>query len=158
MENLDNNKIPFPQANDFNKVVSIIHIDRPEQINENDYLESFLGISQRQVHYYLSACQFLGIIDKKRCFTPYGILLRNSGKDSFEESLAMKIISLPVFGEVFFRQYFHNEKMETEEISELITFHYSLDNSDVADRRASTVRNWVKWITDKRAVSGKIEL
>lgn len=38
----EKNKIPFPQANDFNKIVKIIEIENEELLNDNKYLEKYL--------------------------------------------------------------------------------------------------------------------
>jgi len=138
-------KIPFPQANDLEKVIVIVRTDE-SMLKDNGYLMNLLGITQRQINYYLSACSFLGILDSKRHFTDYGRSLSNKGNDGLIIALSEKIISKPVFCEVFFNKLFNGEYLSIEEISQMITINYELDNVEVADRRASTVKKWVSWI------------
>lgn len=149
-EDKDEMEAPFPQANDFEKVISLIKIKKESLLQDNEYLTNLLNVSLRQVNYYLAACVFLGIINKERLFTEYGCILRNQGHDQFLASISMKIISLPVFGDAFFSKFFYGEDMENEDISELLSINYDIKNAAVADRRASTVRNWINWIFSKR--------
>jgi len=152
MEEEDNDEIdaPFPQANDFEKVIKLIKIDKENYLQDNDYLITLLGISQRQVNYYLAACAFLGIIDNERLFTEYGCDLRKKGHDQFLSSISMKIISFPVFGETFFSRFFYDEELSKEDIGELVSVSYGITNQGVAERRASTVKNWINWIFEQK--------
>ncbi len=147
---MEGKKIPFPQANDFEKILTIITTDAESNIKSNELLIQKLKVTKRQINYYLSACVFLGILNNKREFTTYGVSLRHLNRDGLICALCMKIVSLPVFGDVFFSQYLFKYKFSNEEISELIAAMYDVDNVGVADRRASTVKNWVKWIESKR--------
>lgn len=143
---------PFPQANDFEKIIKIIKVDRENFLQDNGYLETLLEISDRQVQYYISACVFLGIIDNERLFTEYGSFLRNLGHDQFITYLSMKIISIPVFGDCFFSKFLYDEELTSNEISELLSVFYGIKSSEVAIRRASTVKNWINWIFEQKKV------
>ena len=149
MENEKKNDAPFPQANDLNKVLQLVELNQ-EQICDNNYLMSFLNVTQRQVNYYLAACSYLGIIDRKRQFTDLGKSLKKKSEESLIIAIAKIIVAKPVFGEAFFNKFFTGEDLSKEEISELITFSCEIDNLEVADRRASTVKKWIDWIFDKR--------
>ena len=142
----EKNNIPFPQANDLNKVIAILRIKDEQLLSDNLYLENLLSVTQRQVNYYLAACAFLGLIDKKRKFTALGIDLNCKGYDSFILSLCSLIVSKPVFGEVFFSRLFNDELMPIDEISQMISIAYKIDNLEVTNRRASTVKKWIDWI------------
>lgn len=152
MEEEDNDEIdaPFPQANDFKKVIKLIKIDKENLLQDNTYLSSLLGVSQRQVNYYLAACAFLGIINNERLFTEYGCSLRKYGHDQFLSSISMKIISFPVFGDAFFSMFFYDEELSIEDIAELICINYDVQKLGVAERRAGTVTNWVRWIFEQK--------
>ena len=145
MEEEVKNKIPFPQANDVNKIIAVIRIEQ-DRLFDNNYLIDLLSVTQRQVNYYLSACAFLGILDRKRHFTELGLSMKSKGQEGLIEALSQVIVSKPVFGEVFFNKLFNGGYLTNEEISELITFNYGVENIEVADRRASTVKKWVEWI------------
>lgn len=142
-------KVPFPQANDFSKILRIIKIENEIFLRDNSYLAKKLDVSQRQINYYLAACSFLEIISNRE-FTNYGIELRNKGYDQLITCVSTKIISLPVFGDVFFTRFYYNTILSNEEIAELLIINYGIDNYNVAKRRASTVRNWINWIFEQR--------
>lgn len=151
MEKIDNKTIPFPQANDFVKIFSIIEIEDENNLNDNEFLANYLGVSPRQINYYLSACEFLDIVEKRR-FTEFGSHIRSMGFDNKKATVSSKIVSKPVFGEVFFLYYFYGEKMSIDEIAELIIFRYGNSMDKIAKRRASTVSNWIKWINGNRFI------
>ena len=147
MEEEMKSKVPFPQANDVNKLIAIIRVEQ-DQLFDNQYLIELLKVTQRQVNYYLSACSFLGILDRKRHFAELGLSLKSKGQEGLIVALSQIIVSKPVFGEVFFNKLFNGCFLTNEEISELITFNYGVDSIEVADRRASTVKKWIDWIFD----------
>jgi hypothetical protein len=149
MEKTENKLVPFPQANDFDKIFLLIEIDDEENLKDNVFLTNYLGITSRQVNYYLSACEFLDIVEKRK-FTDFGLSLRSMGLDHKIATISSKIVSKPVFGEVFFLYYFYSEKMSIDEIAELITFRYGNSLDKIAPRRASTVNNWIKWINKNK--------
>lgn len=143
-------KIPFPQANDFNKIIKIIQIVEEKNLSDNSYLLTYLEIgSERQIDYYLSACEFLGLIDK-RLFTPLCLEIKGLNYSMFINKICKIIVSSPVFGEVFFTEYLNGLKLSNKEISQFISDVYSIDNIEVCNRRASTVRNWLDWIYENK--------
>lgn len=151
-EDDDENGVPFPQANDFKKVIQLIKIEKEILLKDNSYLEKLLIISQRQVNYYLAACSFLGIINNDREFSNFGIELRNMGYDQLISCISSKIISMPVFGDVFFSRFFYDQELSNDDVAELLTIKYRINNYSVAKRRASTVRNWINWIFEQKSV------
>ena len=89
-------KVPFPQANDVEKIISIIRTEE-QKLSDNDFLMNMLNVTQRQINYYLSASVFLGILDSKRHFTELGHSLINKGNEGLIIALSQLIISKPVF-------------------------------------------------------------
>ncbi|MBO4516528.1 hypothetical protein J5751_03755 [bacterium] len=152
MEEEDNEdlNVPFPQANDFEKIIKLIKIEDEALLQDNNYLVSILNVSQRQINYYIAACVFLGVVDNKRLFTEFGCLLRKKGYDNFLSSISAKIISMPVFGDAFFSRFFYDEELSTDDIAELLSITYGIENQAVAKRRASTVKNWINWLFKQR--------
>ncbi len=145
------NRVPFPQANDFGKILKIIEIDDEDRMSDTNYLLNYLELgTQRQISYYVSAAEFLGIVDKSRSFTSFGNELRNSIYESRVLKLCQRIISLPVFGEIFFMQYLYKEAVDTDYISQMISDIYGIDNVEVCNRRASTVKKWLSWIDSNK--------
>lgn len=146
----ERNEIPFPQANDFNKIIQIIEIDNEELLKDNNYLEKYLNLGTgRQISYYLSACEFLGLVSKRN-FTKKALELRELSRDTRILRLSQLIVSAPVFGEVFFSRYYYNDKLDSEQIAQLIGIIYGIDNVEVCKRRASTVIKWIDWIEQNK--------
>jgi hypothetical protein len=146
MENQDK-KFPFPQANDFNKVIKLLNTNE-EQLTNKKILQEVIDVStERQVQYYISACQFLGLIDENCKFTNVALKIRQSCFDNKIISLSRLIVSTPVFGEVFFKKYIYNEDSSKDEIAQLISDLWeSGDGFAVCYRRAGTVKKWLEWI------------
>ncbi len=146
----EKNIVPFPQANDFNKIVQIIEIDDEKLLKDNEYMKIYLSLGTgRQISYYLSACEFLGLINKRK-FTKLALEMRCLSKDTKILKFSQLIVSTPVFGEVFFSQYLYGEKYNSELIAQLIGLIYKIDNLEVCKRRASTVLKWISWIENNK--------
>ncbi len=142
----EKNNIPFPQANNFDNILKIVLIDDENNLKNNDFLKELLDLgTDRQISYYLSACEFLGLL-QRRNLTLLGKEIRNLPKDIQILKLSQLIVSSPVFGEVFFMKYFSGKQLSKDEISELISIIYGIDSDEVCGRRASTVSKWLEWI------------
>ncbi len=141
-------KVPFPQANDFEKVIAILNIDKAEKLVDKKHLSSILDmVTDRQVQYYLSACAYLGLINKVKKFTKLANELRtlNSSEQTIE--LARLIVSDKVFGNVYFSQKMYGMKLSTDEIVDIMKARGVLfDSEEMYKRRAQTVASWIAWI------------
>lgn len=147
----EDKKIPFPQANDFNKIYNLICMGDESKLIDKEYLKSYLNLgTERQIAYYLSACEFLGVINRNKEYTELGKNIRNTNSDLRIVMICKTIISLPVFGEVFLLNYLYDEKSSQEDIAQLISVLYGIDNYEVCKRRASTVSKWLEWVVEKR--------
>jgi hypothetical protein len=143
---------PFPQANDLNKIVSILRYEQ-HNLFSDDFLIQNLQISKRQIHYYISACVFLDYLDDKRLFTANGKKFKILGNEGSVLHLAQQIISSPVFGQVFFNQFLYGEEMKSDDIADLISINFGVVNESVAKRRSSTVKKWINWIFTKKTTN-----
>jgi len=54
--------------------------------------------------------------------------------------------SLPVFGHVFFNNLLNKSEMDNEQISDIISMYFNINNSSVALIRAITLIKWIRWI------------
>lgn len=137
----------FPQANDFEKIIRLIKVEDEKLLSNFLFLKELIEVSSiRQVDYYLSACFFLDIINEDNEFTYEGKLLRNAGRAEFVILLSMKIVSKPIFGNVFFYNYLYKRVLASDEIAQLILMYDEVNSLEVAKRRSSTVMGWLKWI------------
>lgn len=139
-------RVLFPQANDFQKVIKIIYFSENELLDIQFLSKSLELDTERQVSYYVNAAIYLGVINQEKKFTDFGWKLKDAGNENFKNMLAMKIVSKAVFGDVFFYKYFNGIELKNDEISQLMLMYQEVQSDSVAERRASTVTSWLKWI------------
>lgn len=143
-----NKNAPFPQANDFNKVLQLLNIEEPENLKDSNYLAIYLGeITERQVSYYLSACDFLGLIDKRE-FTKVGLIIRCLSKKKQIAQLAQIIFSDTVFGTIYFTEKLYSMKLDFKDVLEIVKDNVELNSEEMYKRRTQTVVAWVEWFNN----------
>lgn len=141
---------PFPQANDFEKVMMVINVDKPEKLKDYNYMSVYLeDISDRQVDYYITACTYLGLINKNKEFSKLGESLRSKVGIEQMAELSRIICSDEVFGYVYFKQKFIGAELDKEEIIEIMKERVSFNSEAMYVRRASTIMSWIRWIKEK---------
>lgn len=146
------NKAPFPQADDFDKVIALIERCNNRTLNDNRFVSSVLGeISDRQVMYYLSAVAYLGIIRLERgCreFTEYGCKIKEMSTYIREIELISIILKLPVFSKVFVLEKKIGHQT-CDDVSSLIKEAFPEFSDSICERRAQTVIKWIEWVNNK---------
>ncbi len=141
---------PFPQANDFDKVLKIVNVELPEKLKDYGYMSVYLDdVSDRQVDYYISACIYLGIINKNKEFSRLGERLRNEVGIEQMAEIARIICSDEVFGYVYFKQKFIGTEFDKEEIIEIMKERIEFQSEAMYERRASTIMSWLRWIKER---------
>ena len=129
-------KIIFPQANDIYKVIDLVELVKYDKTPSE--IKTTLGLTtNRQIHYYLSALEFLGFF-KYKGLTELGHELYFSNTES-----RIKMVVEKILGEDVFNDYYEFRD-DTRVVHKLCSI-YSLSLS-TAKRRLSTVKKWVKWI------------
>ena len=143
--------IPFPQANDLDKVIDTVSIVNQGYENKEEISDIF-EFDERQGDYYGNAARFIGIlgkIDNKFYLTEEGRnLLKISSPFKRAEYLVKLLVKRPVFHQLFnslVEKRFNIEALDSINISEIISENSDLTGS-TPPRRASTVRQWMKWI------------
>ncbi len=144
---------PFPQADSIDRIIELSKLltKKPMGIDEVADALAFVG---RQSSYYLNACSYLGLIEKKKV-----------GKDTlwFASTIAMKIfakdkdfqvkqicillLSIDSCAKVFLRLQsdIHLDKSEIFTIFD--RSHDSLYcTGETTKRRATTVGTWARWV------------
>lgn len=111
---------------------------------DKDFLKEYLLLeTERQISHYLSACEFLGIISYKQ-YTELGKEIRNANSDFRVLMIFKMILSFPLFGNLFLMSYLYNENSNQDDIAQLISMLYGIENYAVCKRRASTVNEWLE--------------
>lgn len=141
-------KVPFPQADVFEKIISILNIDDESLLKDKIYVSKLLGgIHERQVAYYISASIYLGLLTNEKKFTETANKLREKSSIRQSADLATLIISNKVFGEVYFLQKIYGEKFDVDDVVDIMKENDIVFDSDVMyKRRARTVIGWIQWI------------
>lgn len=142
----ENKLIPFPQADDFNKVILLINFPK-EKLKDNEYIKTNLhDITERQVSYYISAAQYLNVIDSKRNMTDVGLKLQtlNSAEQTIE--LIRIMIADEIIGTAFLTELIYDFQLEKEELISMIRKKYPTYSDKIYGRRAQTLKSWLKWM------------
>ena len=146
---MEDNNYTFPQANDLEKVINVMSIEEPSLIKDRTHIAHILGdVSDRQITYYVSACVYLGFITPTRDFTSYGLRVLSLHRSEKTVEIARRIISDPIFGQVFFLQRMIGAPLERDDIISIMKQH-TLLTEELYKRRAQTVVSWVEWIDQK---------
>ena len=140
--------IPFPQADNFDRIVKILDVNDEKNLSDFEFMCAFLdGITDRQVSYYLSAAMYIGIVNTDKTFSDYAKCLRMMSGPAQMAELASKIISDPVFGRTFFMGKILNTDLDNDDVIEIMKEkHVYFESDAMYKRRAQTVISWVKWI------------
>lgn len=143
-------RIPFPQADDFNKVINICEELYVGVKNKYILIDNF-DLNNRQYNYYIAAGEYLGLIDKLRnqsSLSIKGIIIFK--KDTKEKylSLVELILEHKPFYDVFSLLLRNKSIPSTDEIYFILKENhlYKIDSDVTLRRRASTVKSWIKWI------------
>jgi len=143
-----NHNAPFPQANDFNKIFTIIGTDE-EKLKDYSYMQVLLGdITGRQVDYYLSACVYLGLITHEKKYTDEGNKIRKMSGMNRIAATCRLVVSDEIFGMVYFESKLLGVELERDDIVAIMKDYISFESEAMYVRRASTVHSWVQWILD----------
>ena len=147
----ERSEFPFPQADDFDKVVAILNVDDERKLLDKKVIGFLLGeISERQVQYYISACQYLGLVSAEKTFTDLGDEVRSLGENQQFVELARLVVSKDIFGTVYFSEKGLGCKYTREDIIEIMHDHnLGFESDEMYKRRAQTVLKWIEWINDK---------
>jgi len=145
--------VPYPQANDLDKVVDTIKLIGVGG-DDKAQLAEFFEFEERQGDYYANAGCYLGFVrreDQKFVLTRLGREFSElTSLSERTKALLSQMLTRPAFRAIFkllVANGFRLENIENAEIAEIIKSYTSLSGSTPL-RRASTVRSWLRWILD----------
>jgi hypothetical protein len=146
-------EVPYPQANDLDKVVDSIKLIG-SGADDKTQLAEFFEFEERQGDYYANAGCYLGFVEREgRIFVLTHLGREFVQLESFSDrarSLLSQMLTRPTFRAVFnllIANGFRLENIENAEIAENIETRTPLTGSTPL-RRASTVRSWIEWILE----------
>ena len=150
IENIERD-IPFPQANDLNKVIDTVTLVNQGYTSKQE-LADILEFDERQGDYYANAARFLGLLDRGNnnyYVTDAGkAFLKLSSSIKRAEFVAEKLAVRPVFHQVFHQLLLNGldiDSLDSINIEGIVEENTDLGGS-TPHRRASTVKQWIRWI------------
>ncbi len=151
----DSNKIPFPQADTFERIIDLLTtLAGPEGYLSRDKITTNYEFDVRQTSYYTSAGIYLGLVERHSRteegtiykLTPLGIKLM--GKDARSRNLALVeiILSRQVFRDAM-KAYLKTAEYPPKSlvIKSMNDAKIVLNNTTLT-RRVNTVLGWIRWI------------
>jgi hypothetical protein len=150
--------IPFPQADDFDKVIDIVALLIEGPKSKNDLAENY-DFDPRQSDYYLNAARYLGLVESSDHST-YGpselaidVYSKNAQeKTAFFMAILMKVPAVDRLNKVWATG---GQKPSIDKAIEILA--NLPDTSELADstikRRAQTVMSWTSWLRTQLTLS-----
>jgi hypothetical protein len=120
---------------------------------DKESLSEVFEFDERQSDYYGNAARFLGFLDRK----DKEFLLTNEGKrliqlkSPYERAslVVSQLVMRPVFHQIFQKLLYYDldfDLLDSINISQIIADNTALTGKTPA-RRASTVKQWIRWIS-----------
>lgn len=158
---MDEPKIPFPQADNFNRIINLCELLYKNEMTKEQITENYC-FNSRQTNYYTDAGRYLGLIDKKEENGIIKFYLTVDGKKIFKlkyKERQLKYVEL-IFKHEVFKKCFYTcietgiipVKKEIVEIMQQLNL-YNIKSLDTYKRRASTIRKWLNWIIELTKVA-----
>ncbi len=150
--------IPYPQANDLDKVIDLVNAVS-SGTRDNTSLADLFEFDERQGDYYANAAIYLNLAYRES----HVFQLTDTGKRflSFKNAsdrnrlLVQQMVSRPTLRRILYlligRDY-QLEQISNAEIAEVIE-RYTVLTGSTPSRRASTIRQWLKWLIDNNALA-----
>jgi hypothetical protein len=147
-------EIPFPQADNFERVINICELLNEQELSRNDVTEQY-AFDARQTNYYTDAAQYLGLLEKKKDGATPMYFLSDKGRRVLGLSFKQRqlvycdcILSHKAFSNTF-RKYLKDGGMpSTGDIIGIMKQSnlYNVSSESTFERRSSTIKGWVNWI------------
>ena len=147
---LEQDIVPFPQADSFTKVIGTLELISNDINTAND-IANELEFDSRQGKYYIDALRYLDLVQKGEHVGEYkltsnGFAILNIDTKSRNEKFIKHIIKHKPFYETY-KYYLDNKELPSKEFVKGVIKENIPDMSDeTVNRRASTVRGWIQWI------------
>lgn len=163
---LDSQEAPFPQADDFNKVINLceelakryssnLNEDNDESVVNGLYKKEIAEIydfADRQADYYANAAKYLGLVSIDRglvSLTKLGLEVIQLPLTTKQIKFAELILSSKPFAKVFDFYIKSTGMLSIEDVKQIVEA-CKIENlnteADTFNRRCLTVKSWVEWI------------
>lgn len=154
-------RIPFPQADKFERLISLCESLKEKKLTKDEITEKY-SFNMRQSGYYTSAGMYLGLINRSYVnnrFPCYS--LTKKGNEIF--NLPLKQRQLELVKCILEHKVFLNifklwlKKLEKPSAGDCMNIMkeigvYHVDSQETLRRRARTVLRWLEWVLDLKNV------
>ena len=146
---------PFPQADDFQKIIDfLVQLRSANDTLTQEELTTFFAFNVRQTQYYYNAANYLGLVERRwdeaqgvsYHLTHMGATLMQNAPRRRNIELVERILSRSVFRNTI-EYYLNNSTLPPRDT--IAGYMQSIGvpiNGTTGERRAGTVRGWVRWI------------
>ena len=152
----DDLKVPFIQANSFERVISLL-----ENVKDNpmttEQIAELMDFDIRQSDYYYNAGAYIGLFQKKTEDDQIKVILTKLGEEVFAlnyKQRQLKFVELilqhQIFADCFDIILEKGGEMPDKTTIEKMMRNYNVCNEGQISRRASSVQSWLKWIFNLR--------
>ena len=152
----DDLKVPFVQANSFERVISLLENMKDNPMTKEQIAE-LMVFDERQSDYYYNAGAYLGLFEKKREDKISKVFLTKLGDNVFSlnyKERQLKFVELilkhQIFADCFDMVINSGGDLPNIEMIERLMREYNVCNEGQINRRASSVQGWIKWIFNLR--------
>lgn len=152
----DDLKVPFVQANSFERVISLLENMKDNPMTKEQIAE-LMVFDERQSDYYYNAGAYLGLFEKKREDKSSKVFLTRLGDNVFSlnyKERQLKFVELilkhQIFADCFDMVINSGGELPDIETIETLMREYNVCNEGQINRRASSVQGWIKWIFNLR--------
>jgi len=147
--------VPYPQANDFYKVIQVITHFHSKNLLDKQAIAAFFKIEPRQGDYYANAGIYLGLLQRDPSSRKF-VLTKNGENIARSENLSQRNIlllkemlkspSLYAIIALFEKNNRESSSLNIDVLTSIICKYRQELNPVTGRRRASAVKNWLRWI------------
>jgi hypothetical protein len=145
-------QVTFPQANSFVRIIDLLSILFEHRLTHEAVTLRY-GFDSRQTDYYITACEYLGLVERITVNNESCCQLSRESKhimmlDYKRKNLTLikKILERPVFHKAFGVIIEYNRMPGKNEICGIINKSRLSIGQTTIGRRSSTVKSWLDWI------------
>lgn len=149
--------VTFPQADSFPRVMDLLSVLHEEELTRSEVTLKY-EFDPRQTNYYVSACEYLGLVERFSTDTSErGYRLTADARSimalSYKKkhlALMKKVLERSVFYkafDIFIDRNMLPDKQAICQIMKSTNFQIPINDTTI-ERRSSTVVGWLKWMID----------
>ena len=140
------NTIPFPQANDMNKIIKLVMANEEVLVDKSEAKKIIDVETERQVAYYLSALLFFKYITHSKKFTDKAKSLK-CDCNQVKKDIYTQLCNNDLFFDCY-KENIESKVINDSDLKEKIRIKNPNMAESTVHRRASTIKAWVKWMYD----------